>query len=442
MPGVTSSSRATRDESRTGEGDPPPARPVFPLRRILTRILVWMGALWLVVGALLAPVVPGGWATIVLLAALAAAPLAALARGLGGGFYPSAAMRLLVLRPFWYVQLLLPLLAGAGAIGAIAGLPFSASGAVGRWAMLLAAAIFAGGALAGYAGTRRLVVRHLDVAMENLPPALEGLRIAQLSDLHVGPHTPRRHLARIASTVRGARADIVAITGDQVDDFSRDVEHFTAAFATLSAPLGVFAIPGNHDVYAGWTGVREGMERAGIRVLVNDAVRLERGGWPIWVAGTGDPAGRYRGGTNAPAPDVERSLARVPAGGLAVVLAHNPVLWPDVARRAAARGLRTLTLSGHTHYGQLSIPRLGWSLASPFLEHAMGFHADGDALLYINPGTNYWGIPFRLGTPPEVTVLTLRRANGGGSAIAATDTRERCLFAWRGGAQPTRRPAA
>jgi hypothetical protein len=68
-----------------------------------------------------------------------------------------------------------------------------------------------------------------------------------------------------------------------------------------------------------------------------------------------------------------------------------------------------LTLSGHTHYGQFALPKLGWSLASPFLEHAMGAHQAEDALLYISPGTGYWGIPFRLGARPEITVVTLRR---------------------------------
>jgi predicted MPP superfamily phosphohydrolase len=68
-----------------------------------------------------------------------------------------------------------------------------------------------------------------------------------------------------------------------------------------------------------------------------------------------------------------------------------------------------LTLSGHTHWGQFALPSLGWSLASPFLEHAMGTYQRDGSLLYIHPGTNYWGIPFRLGTPPEVAVVTLRR---------------------------------
>ena len=434
--------RVTTPNEPARHAAPAPARPVFPLRKILTRILLWMGALWLVVGALAAPAVPGGWTTLAALALLAAAPLLVLARGIGGGLYPSSVVRLLVLRPFWYVQLLLPLLAIAGLAGALMGLPFAASGAAGRWAMLVVGVVFAAGGLAGYVGTWRLVVRHLDVVVPQLPSALEGVRIVQLSDLHVGPHTPRRHLARIAAAARSARPDIVAITGDQVDDFARDVEHFTAAFGGLPAPLGVFAIAGNHDVYAGWDGVRAGMERAGMRVLVNDAMRVERGGASFWIAGTGDPAGRHRGGAGAPAPDIDRTIGAIPAGAFAIVLAHNPALWPDVARRAAARGLRTLTLSGHTHHGQLSIPRLGWSLASPFLEHAMGSHTDENALLYINPGTNYWGIPFRIGALPEVTVLTLRRAEEHGCAIVEMEREPACLFGRHRPDATSRRPAA
>ena len=88
-----------------------------------------------------------------------------------------------------------------------------------------------------------------------------------------------------------------------------------------------------------------------------------------------------------------------------VALAHNPALWPELARHGVP-----LTLSGHTHWGQFALPTLGWSLASPFLEHAMGIYREGKSLLYIHPGTNFWGIPFRLGTPPEVAVITLKCA--------------------------------
>lgn len=173
---------------------------------------------------------------------------------------------------------------------------------------------------------------------------------------------------------------------------------------------GVFAIPGNHDVYAGWGEVRRGLEAQGITVLVNSAVALSRGGEHITLLGTGDPAGRHwhRDGGDAAAPDLRRALAdarRVSADGAPIIaLAHNPVLWPALAAAGAA-----LTLSGHTHWGQLAVPRLGWSLASTFLEHSMGVHVRGNAVLYVHPGTNFWGLPFRLGTPPKVAVITLQR---------------------------------
>ena len=98
-------------------------------------------------------------------------------------------------------------------------------------------------------------------------------------------------------------------------------------------------------------------------------------------------------------------MADVPADATVIAFAHNPALWPKLAERGVA-----LTLSGHTHWGQFALPRLGWSLASPFLEHAMGAHISDEAQLYISPGTGYWGIPFRLGASPEVTLVTLRRA--------------------------------
>jgi predicted MPP superfamily phosphohydrolase len=263
------------------------------------------------------------------------------------------------------------------------------------------------GAAWGYVGTRRLVVRRLDVSYPELPTELEGLRIVQLSDLHVGPHTSRRHLARIAEAVRDAQPELIVLTGDQVDDYARDVEPLGLALGDLSAPLGVYAVAGNHDVDAGWEPVRRGMERLGWRVLVNEAVPLQRGGARFWVAGTGDPAGGKDPDDGPVAPDMERALAAVQQGEFSLVLAHNPALWSELARRGA-----DLTLSGHTHHGQLAIPRLGWSVASLFFEHAMDVYREGRSVLYINPGTNFWGIPFRIGALPEVTVVTLRHAGG------------------------------
>lgn len=402
----TEGAAARRPNDPDGAGTTVPQRSPRRLRpsRVLAGFVAWTTLCWGIVGILLAPVVPGGAIAVVVAALLSALPLFALARLFGGGRYPGAAMRLWVLRPFWYLQLLLPLLSLSGAVGGLLGWPFGAAGAAGRTGLVIGAALFTLAAIAGYLGSRRLVVRRLTATVAGLPAGLHGLRIVQLSDLHVGPHTSRQHLSRVVAEVRHVRPDLIVFTGDQVDDHAGDTAHFGAAFAGLRAPLGVFAIPGNHDVYAGWSAVREGLERIGIRVLTNEAVEVKHNEERLWIVGTGDPAGMYwpGGGGNSAAPDLDRALAEVRPGAFLLALAHNPALWPELAVRGVP-----LTLSGHTHYGQLALPWLEWSLASLFLDHAMGVHRNGQSLLYIHPGTNYWGIPFRLGTPSEVAVITL-----------------------------------
>lgn len=150
----------------------------------------------------------------------------------------------------------------------------------------------------------------------------------------------------------------------------------------------------------------------GYQVLVNESTFIERDGTRIWIAGTGDPAANdssYR--KSGAAPDIEKTIKNVPSDAFVIVLAHNPALWPKLAERRV-----DLTLSGHTHYGQFALSTFNWSLASLFLKHAMGIYREGSALLYINPGTNFWGIPLRFGTPPEITVLNLKAASHGDDA--------------------------
>jgi predicted MPP superfamily phosphohydrolase len=374
------------------------------LWRIVVVATLWTTLWWAIIGALVAPLVPGGWAAIAAAEFLALAPLIALMQR-SRGVQPSTFIRLFIFRPFWYAQLGTLVMALAGALGFAIGLPFGAGVTSGRVTLAIAGAAFVLAALAGYVGSKYVGVKRFDAAFDALPPALDGLRIVQISDLHVGPHTSRHFLARVVRLVEEERPDVIAITGDQVDDYAGDVEHFAAAFRSLTAPHGVYAIAGNHDVYAGWNEVRAGLEAMGLRVLVNEAVEIARDGARFWIAGTGDPAGTV-GPINpdrAVAPDITRTLARVPPGAFTIALAHNPALWPALAERGV-----DLTLSGHTHHGQLSIPHMDWSLASHFLEHAMGTHRRGRSLLYINPGTNYWGLPLRLGAWSEVTAITLR----------------------------------
>jgi hypothetical protein len=372
--------------------------------RFIGVLLLVLGVLWTVVGVALAPLLPGGWLGVALLATLLTPlPLALVIRQRLAGGYPGKWTRLLLVRPFWYVQLWLLLAGPVTAVGLLVGAVAGAARTGGQLALATAAAVFLGAGLLGYAGSRRLVVRRLEARWPDLPPALDGLRIVQLSDLHVGPHTSRRFLARVARATAEAEPTMIVVTGDLVDDHVPDVAHYAAAFGHLRAPLGVYAVAGNHDVYAGWPAVRAALERLPLTVLVNAARVVTWRGARVAVVGTGDPAGG-RGGTPAGGPDLARAFAGVPDDAFTIVLAHNPALWPPIAERGAP-----LTLSGHTHWGQFALPALGWSLASPFLEHSMGSYARGGALLYIHPGTNYWGIPFRVGALPEVAVVTLRR---------------------------------
>jgi predicted MPP superfamily phosphohydrolase len=316
--------------------------------------------------------------------------------------YPTAAFRLFVVRPVLYVQLALPLVSAAGIVGLGIGAIVGAPVAGGRIAATIVLGILLVLFAFGYLGSKRLVVRDVRVTVPSLPSEFDGLTIAQLSDLHVGPQTSQAFLRHVTRTVAGLGADIIAITGDLVDDRAEDVSAFTNGLGTLRAPLGVYVIPGNHDIYAGWDQVERSLRsRVDATVLVNTTAILARGSARIAIAGTGDPAGRRMG--NA-APDIGRTLEGLAEGTTVIALAHNPALWPALAEHGVA-----LTLSGHTHWGQFAIPQLGWSLASPFQTRAMGVHRDGDSMLYIHPGTGYWGLPFRLGAQPEVTRITLHR---------------------------------
>lgn len=376
----------------------------------LAKVAIYFIACWSVITLLAAH---SKTATIAVLAfaLYTTIPLFVFLRWGGWPFYPRKAFRLFVLRVFWYTQLLLPLVAATGLIGLLGGAIFGHALAAGRIAAASAAVVLGVIIAIGYIGSRALVVRDVVAELPDLPADFDGFRIAQLTDLHLGPHLPRSRFERIADEMEKLRPDIIVVTGDIVDDRAEDLEVYAKILGRMTATSGVYLIAGNHDVYAGWPAVEKRLRRGDLgTLLVNESREIRRGNTTIAIVGTGDPAGRGFPDSGV-APDIDRALRDVAPGRFVIALAHNPALFPALAERNVG-----LTLSGHTHWGQVALPAAGWSMASMFLEDAMGLITRNRSLLYISPGTGYWGIPFRIGATGEITHLTLRRgpsASGG-----------------------------
>jgi predicted MPP superfamily phosphohydrolase len=372
----------------------------------MAKLAIYFAACWGVLGVLVAHW-RGAVIGVALFALYTTIPLFVFLRWGGWPFYPGKGFRLFVLRVFWYTQLLLPLVAAAGLLGLGVGALFGHALDAGRSAAATVAIGLAIMVAVGYIGSRAVVVRDVVAELPNVPPEFEGFRIAQLTDLHIGPHLPRSRFERIAAEIERLAPDIIVVTGDIVDDRVEDLEVYSSVLGRMRAPSGIYLIPGNHDVYAGWRAVEDRLRRGDLgTLLVNESREIRRGNATVSIVGTGDPAGRGFPDANV-APDIDRALEGIPANRLVIALAHNPALFPALAARNVA-----LTLSGHTHWGQVALPAAGWSMASMFLEDAMGVISRGRSLLYISPGTGYWGIPFRIGATGEVTHITLRSAKG------------------------------
>jgi hypothetical protein len=242
------------------------------------------------------------------------------------------------------------------------------------------------------------VVRRRTLHLPHWPASLAGLRVAVFSDLHAGaPQVDEDRVARLAARVSREGADLVTILGDLVDpegSFAREVtpEAVAARLGTIRARLGVVAVLGNHDWRYDGERVRAALQAAGMTVLEDDVVDVGRG---LHVAGVADATER--------SPDVEATLARVPDGAPLIVLSHDPDLFPRIPARAA------LTLSGHTHGGQVAIPRLRRRvIPSRFGErYARGHIVEGGRHLYVTSGVGTSGHPIRFLAPPEVVVLRL-----------------------------------
>jgi predicted MPP superfamily phosphohydrolase len=262
---------------------------------------------------------------------------------------------------------------------------------------LAAAAAAAAAVYAGWIEPRRLVTVHRTLRLPRWPKALDGLRLGLLSDLHAGaPYAGLKQIARAVERLNEEAPDAILLLGDYVDAHPLwggriAPEAVARELACLQAPLGTYAVLGNHD----WKQVGDRMwtalHNAGIEVLENRVVHTG----DIYIAGLADLRRRR--------PDLPGALAGVPAGAPVVLLAHDPDVFPYVPDRVA------LTLSGHTHGGQVAIPGLRrLAIPSRYGErYARGHVVEDGRHVYITSGLGTSGLPVRLFAPPEVVVLEL-----------------------------------
>ncbi|BCS96155.1 calcineurin-like phosphoesterase [Desulfoluna limicola] len=227
-----------------------------------------------------------------------------------------------------------------------------------------------------------------------LKEGLKGLRIVQISDIHVS-HTIRRPMVeRIVSMVEELRPDLIVLTGDLVDGSVAMLKHDVAPLAALKAPLGTFFITGNHEYYSGVVPWIAEINRLGFTVLINSHRVLKHNGTSLVLAGVTD----FHAGRLLPehASSPKLALSGAPEDAYRILLAHQPLSFPE----AKAENCH-LTLSGHTHGGQYLPYTWVINLVQPWVK---GLYEEEGYRLYVNRGTAFWGPPFRLGSPSEITL--------------------------------------
>ncbi|MDA0183050.1 metallophosphoesterase [Solirubrobacter phytolaccae] len=268
-------------------------------------------------------------------------------------------------------------------------------------APVVGGALATGAGLAAWAGwiePRRLVVRDVELALPHWPEALDGLRAGVMSDLHAGvPHAGLDKIARAVDALNALEPDVHLLLGDYLDSSQKLArklapEAVAAELGRLRAPLGTYAVIGNHDWRNSGDRMWRALDAVGITVLEDRAVKVGA----FWIAGLGDMRHRM--------PNVVHALRAVPEDQPVIVLSHDPDLFPRIPARVS------LTLSGHTHGGQVAIPLVRRPLMPSHYgeRYARGHIVEEGRHLYITSGVGTSGLPIRFLAPPEILHLQLR----------------------------------
>lgn len=250
-----------------------------------------------------------------------------------------------------------------------------------------------------------LVVKEYSIELPNWPKQLNGLKIAVLSDFHVGSlHIGPEKLRTIVDETNMQNADLILLLGDYVSAGKQTClvkpATFVSQLSRLKAKLGVYAVLGNHDWWYNGVDVKSSLESANIKVLEDSTVMLQSNQTPFWLVGLKDLWTRK--------PNIESTLAPVNNSSPVIVMSHNPDVFPAIPQRIA------LTIAGHTHGGQVSLPIVG-PLIVPSdygARYAKGVIIENDKHLFVSSGIGTSVLPIRFGVPPEISILTLSGKSG------------------------------
>jgi uncharacterized protein len=245
-----------------------------------------------------------------------------------------------------------------------------------------------------------LRVARVPIFIEGLPAEAEGMKIALMADLHVGLFTRRSRLRQFFETTRALQPDAVILAGDLIDDDPYFVPKLLEATAFLDPSTPLLGVLGNHEMYGDPDRTIASLRGSRIHLLVNEGTEIRE----LWFAGISDFAAQR----SDLKPDIGKALSGAPPHAMPVILAHQPKAFDEARIRKIP-----LTLVAHTHGGQLGIRPLGWSLAAVFLPYDMGLFRRGTSQLFVNTGTGFWLVPFRLGMTGEITLIELHAADRG-----------------------------
>ena len=256
---------------------------------------------------------------------------------------------------------------------------------------------------ARYVNPYRPVLERVSVPIPAAHPGLAGLRIGFVTDTHVGPFITPDDLKRATDLIAAEKPDLILLGGDYVSESARYTAGAVDVIRLLveAAPLGGYAVLGNHDLSVSSTRVREALLAAGIPVLRNDATSIAVGGEELWIAGIDE--------TLLGNPRPAETFAQVPSGAAALALWHEPQFAEEAAERGAF-----LQLSGHTHGGQIRVPGVGpIGLPVHGKRYVTGLEHVGKMAIYTARGVGVYRPPLRFNCPPEVTLVTLTAPDDG-----------------------------